>query len=173
MDRRKPGEGVQDTSIGECRAKDTRPSNPVDNWAEHPLFMTSVPSPEAFRRNPLLSALAATIDETEQCPFGPQRRRQNSQGTCARASARRVGPSRGGPLARRRNIPTGPYSLRKGVPSRESSNQEIAPSCDSKDETGSQVPEADSEPLTANSDNAGPSMGELHICMHMWSIGNK
>lgn len=43
---------------------------------EHPLFMTRVPTASDFKRNSLLSALAALIDEEESEVRGPQRRRR-------------------------------------------------------------------------------------------------
>eukprot|EP00922_Rhytidocystis_sp_ex-Travisia-forbesii_P015291 GHVS01022816.1.p1 GENE.GHVS01022816.1~~GHVS01022816.1.p1 ORF type:complete len:277 (+),score=83.24 GHVS01022816.1:141-971(+) len=56
-----------------CSSTSSSSSCSDNAWSEHPLFMAHMPT--AFDCNPLLAALAALIEETEQAPYAPQRRK--------------------------------------------------------------------------------------------------
>eukprot|EP00922_Rhytidocystis_sp_ex-Travisia-forbesii_P014114 GHVS01021081.1.p1 GENE.GHVS01021081.1~~GHVS01021081.1.p1 ORF type:complete len:186 (+),score=46.31 GHVS01021081.1:42-560(+) len=78
-----------------------------NSWSEHPLFLTHMPT--SFDSNPLLSALAALIEETEQAPYAPQRRKHQRSSSCLGTNARP--PSSARPLLHPSSLSSTPSYL--------------------------------------------------------------
>ncbi|PHJ21171.1 hypothetical protein CSUI_004979 [Cystoisospora suis] len=134
-------------------------SLPSDDWEQHPLFMTAVPSPETFCKNPLLSALASILDEDSQLPFQPQRRRyQCCQMPMEKDSHEDI--HRKGTRARKHDS-SGPYgNSEKNTPA----GSVLTRAC-------AKAPLSGKEASAVNSDV--PSVGELQLCMRLWKLNNQ
>eukprot|EP00921_Rhytidocystis_pertsovi_P015682 GHVQ01024911.1.p1 GENE.GHVQ01024911.1~~GHVQ01024911.1.p1 ORF type:complete len:215 (+),score=33.95 GHVQ01024911.1:334-978(+) len=136
-------------------------TNSSSSWMDHPLFMTDMPSADSFRTNPLLSALAALIDETEQEPYAPRRRDKSNQtesgSRCNRSDQGRR--QRQSPYSREQNSTSFSYSS-------SSSNCHYL-------ENRSVTSTGRENPMPAATESSGTdteSFGELQICMSMWKM---
>lgn len=154
-------------------SRSQKPTQEDDNFESHPLFLTRVPSHQDFKENPLLSALAALIDEDEGVSYKPVRRQRTQ---------RRVDPCKK------------PSSLPSESPSRfqlctpKSPNNPVEVPDTGGVQRDSRAYGSAEQPVStfkgdlettamrtspSTSDNPPTStsgMGELQICMRLWSM---
>lgn len=144
-----------------------------DDLESHPLFLTRVPSHKDFENNPLLSALAALIDEDDTISYKPVRRQRTH---------RRVDPCKRqqqlqseSPIQlelcsqERRNTPVEVSNTGMGLKvSDECSNEEER---SGTSEGGVDINGRQALPLSNDTPPCGTSgLGELQICMRLWSM---
>ncbi|KAL8437992.1 hypothetical protein ACSSS7_000562 [Eimeria intestinalis] len=167
---------------------------------DHPLFMTRVPSASDFRNNSMLAALAALIDEDEGGPQDPgpirrqrrpprpqpwthakwstqKSRKHSSQEASAQQRAPLCPESRGALVGSSSQAEAAESSRRgredlvgEGKPLDEADEREVSSSYGAMDCETTGPTEGSTAAARAAHTNSSPSLGELQICMRLFSM---